>query len=76
MPHPAISGLPTYPNRPSDVSASLLLRIKVPKSEERTNKERRRNEQKGSEKAGKAGKRIEGFFQCLERGNKEKGRWK
>ena len=38
---------PTYPNRFSDASASLLLRIKVPKSEERTNKERRRNEQKG-----------------------------
>lgn len=35
----------TYLNRFSDVSASLLLRITVPKSEENTEQERRRNEQ-------------------------------
>ncbi len=40
--HPPLS---THPIPFSDASASLLLRIKVPKSEERTNKERRRNEQ-------------------------------
>ena len=44
--------LSTYPNRFSDASASLLLRIKVPKSEERTKKERRRNEQKGCRRGG------------------------
>ena len=55
-------GLPTYPNRFSDASASLLLRITVPKSEERTNKERRRNEQNPSQ-GGFGGKKwVYGYF--------------
>ena len=55
-------GLSTYPNRFSDVSASLLLRIKVPKSEERTNKERRRNEQNPSQDGFGGKKWVYGYF--------------